>query len=50
MKKQTDDYRFYINELLLYHVSTLAETFIAINNSNRVKDLAVEMEDTPSSK
>jgi hypothetical protein len=50
MKKQTNDYRFFIKELLLFHISTLTETFIAINNANQIKDLALEIDDTPSSK
>jgi len=50
MDKKTDDYSYHINELLLFNVSTLAETFIAIRNCNRVKDLGIEMQETPSSK
>jgi hypothetical protein len=50
MKKQTQDYQCYIKELLLFHLSTLSETFIAINNCNQIKDLALEIDDKPSSK
>jgi hypothetical protein len=50
MKKKTDDYRYSIKQLLLFNISTLAETFIMINNCNRVKDLELEMKDPSSSK
>jgi hypothetical protein len=50
MKKKTDDYKYYIKELLLFNISTLAETFIAIRNCQQVKDLALQIDDTSSSK
>ena len=48
MKKQTKDYQSYIKELLLFHTSTLAETFLPINNCHQIKDLAIEIEEKPS--
>ena len=50
MKKKTDDYKSSIKELLLFNISTLAETFLAINNCTKVKDLAIEIDDKPMSK
>jgi hypothetical protein len=49
MKTNTDDYRYYIEELLLFNVSTLAETFLAIRNCNKMKDLEIEIDDDTSS-
>ncbi|CAF0717920.1 unnamed protein product [Adineta steineri] len=48
MNKKLGDYSHRIKELLLFNVSTLAETFIAISNCVKIKDLALEIGDEPS--
>ena len=48
--KKTAGYTYHIDELVVFNVSTLAETFLAISNCYKVKDLAIEMEETSSSK
>lgn len=50
MNKNSNELNYYIKELLLFSVMTLSETFIAIRNCKKVKDLALEIDDSSSSK
>ncbi|CAF2394103.1 unnamed protein product [Rotaria sp. Silwood2] len=48
MNKKTNGYSYHVKELLVFSVSTLAETFVMINYCNKVKDLALEINNTSS--
>ena len=48
MTKKSDDYNYHIKELLLFSVTRLSETFVAMRNCSKVKDLALEVEETSS--
>ncbi|CAF0766245.1 unnamed protein product [Rotaria sp. Silwood1] len=49
MNIKTNGYNYYIKELLIFNVSTLSEIFLVMNYCNKVKDLALEINDTSSS-
>ena len=48
MNKQSEDYRQFIKELLVFHINKFEESFLLLNNCNRIKDLAIEIDDTSS--
>jgi hypothetical protein len=50
MKKINYDKRYAKKELLLFNISTLSESFIAIKNCTKVKDIELQMKDESSSK
>ncbi|CAF3984122.1 unnamed protein product [Rotaria sordida] len=48
INKKMNGYCYYIKELLVFNVSTLAEIFVMMNYCNKVKDLALEINDISS--
>lgn len=49
MNKQTNNYRNFIKELLVFHINKFEEIFHILNNCNRIKDLAIEIDEPTSS-
>lgn len=45
IQQETDHYREFIKELLVFHLNRFEEAFRLLNNCNRIKDLAIEIDE-----
>ena len=45
IQQSSEDYRGFIKELLVFHLTKFEESFRLLNNCNRIKDLAIEIDE-----